>query len=130
MIYLDTHVVAWLYQGQLDLIPAEAHTALEIEDLLISPMVALELQLLNERGRFKPAVAEVLTALAFEIGLVECDLAFGLVAARARHERWTRDPFDRLIVAQAQVRSAPLLTCDRRIREHYPRAFWDALPER
>jgi PIN domain nuclease of toxin-antitoxin system len=130
MIYLDTHVVAWLYQGRIDLIPAEAHAAIEEDELLISPMVGLELQLLNERGRFKPPVGEVLLALSEEIGLTVCDLAFALVTTRARDERWTRDPFDRLIVAQAQVRSAALLTCDDRIRQHYPRAIWDTAPAR
>ena len=68
--------------------------------------------------------------LSDEIGLTVCDLAFALVAARARDERWTRDPFDRLIVAQAQVRGAPLLTRDDHIHRHYARAIWDAAPTR
>jgi PIN domain nuclease of toxin-antitoxin system len=37
---------------------------------------------------------------------------------------WTRDPFDRLIVAQAAVRDAPLLTKDRAIRRRYRAAVW------
>jgi PIN domain nuclease of toxin-antitoxin system len=128
MIYLDTHLVAWLYQGEVQRIPGEARAVLESEELLISPMVGLELQLLNERGRFKAPVTEVLQALSTEIGLTVCDLAFPLVAARAREASWTRDPFDRLIVAQAQVRGAPLLTRDRHIRAHYARAIWDTAP--
>jgi PIN domain nuclease of toxin-antitoxin system len=129
MIYLDTHLVAWLYQGEIDSVPGVARGLLESEDLLISPMVGLELQLLNERGRFKPRVADVLQALSAEIGLTVCDLSFSLVASRAREARWTRDPFDRLIVAQAQARGAPLLTRDRHIRKHYARAIWGAFPE-
>jgi PIN domain nuclease of toxin-antitoxin system len=39
--------------------------------------------------------------------------------------RWTRDPFDRIIVAHADVVSAPLLTKDQAIRRNYRRAFWD-----
>jgi PIN domain nuclease of toxin-antitoxin system len=128
MIYLDTHVVAWLYDGRLDLLPIGARDLIETQELLISPMVGLELQLLNERGRFKPRVGEVLSALSTELGLTVCDLAFPLVAARARDASWTRDPFDRVIVAQAQVRSAPLLTSDHHILEHYESAIWGPPP--
>ena len=39
-------------------------------------------------------------------------------------ESWTRDPFDRMIVAQAALREAPLLTKDRVLHEHYDRAVW------
>ena len=46
-IYLDTHVVAWLYaQGPLS-IPNSIATMIEAcDDLRISPMVRLELQYL------------------------------------------------------------------------------------
>lgn len=126
MIYLDTHVVLWMYEGRLDLFPTGARASLETEQLVMSPMVGLELQFLFERGRMKPTVAEVLSALSTETGLTVCDLAFPLVASRARDERWTRDPFDRLIVAQAAVRGAPLLTRDAGMQAHYARAVWPA----
>jgi PIN domain nuclease of toxin-antitoxin system len=125
VLYLDTHVVAWLYDGRFTGFPPAALAALEAEQLLISPMVGLELELLFERGRAAEPAGQVLSAVSTEIGLTVCDLAFTLVATRAREERWTRDPFDRLIVAQAKARGAPLLTRDERIRSHYPRAIWD-----
>ncbi len=34
------------------------------------------------------------------------------------------DPFDRLIVANAKARNAPLVTKDERIRRHYSSAVW------
>jgi PIN domain nuclease of toxin-antitoxin system len=126
VIYLDTHVVIWLYLGEPDIFPAATRVLLETEQLLVSPMVGLELQLLFERGRAQEPAGQVLSAVATETGVTVCDLAFPLVAARARDERWTRDPFDRLIVAQAEVRGAPLLTRDELIRSHYARAVWPA----
>ena len=125
MIYLDTHVLALLYAGRQDDLPAPARTAVEGHDLLISPMVGLELQLLFERGRTLVAPGIVLEALSAEIGLAICDLEFSLVAARARELSWTRDPFDRVIVAHAMVRGAPLVTRDRLIRERYEQAIWE-----
>jgi PIN domain nuclease of toxin-antitoxin system len=35
-----------------------------------------------------------------------------------------RDPADRMIVALARARQAPLFTCDRTIAAFYPRACW------
>jgi len=38
---------------------------------------------------------------------------------------WSRDPFDRIIVAQAIANhDAVLLTADAHIRSHYRRAVW------
>ena len=37
---------------------------------------------------------------------------------------WTRDPFDRLLVATALLHQAPLVTCDTRIQENFPGAVW------
>ena len=53
-----------------------------------------------------------------------CDLSFRSVVEAAVSENWTRDPFDRLIVANAKARRAPLLSKDERIRLHYARAIW------
>lgn len=38
---------------------------------------------------------------------------------------WTRDPFDRMIAAQAIVADAPLVTADRTILANLPLAVWD-----
>jgi len=38
---------------------------------------------------------------------------------------WTRDPFDRMIAAQAIVADAPLVTADRTILGNLPLATWD-----
>lgn len=124
LTYLDTHVVAWLYAGKLELIPLPAKTLLADSDLVISPMVVLELQYLFEIGRTVTPARDVVAALQTEIGLKVCDLPFATVADRALDQTWTRDPFDRLIVGQAALREAPLLSKDGAIHEHYPRAVW------
>jgi PIN domain nuclease of toxin-antitoxin system len=124
MIYLDTHVVAWLYAGDVDLLPFPVRDLLEREDLTISPMVEFELQYLYESGRTTEAGRVVVDALEEEIGLARCGLPFARVAVAALREDWTRDPFDRMIVAQASARRLPLLTKDQTIRDHYDQAIW------
>ena len=128
MIYLDTHVVVWLYAGRTDLFPPPATSLIDANDLLISPVVGLELQYLYESGKTAEPAGPVIQALAREIGLQRCDLSFADIVDVALQETWTRDPFDRVVVAQARLRGAPLLTKDRDIQGHYDGAVWDLEP--
>lgn len=124
LIYLDTHVAAWLFAGKADLLPPQARARIEEGDVLVSPAAVLELQYLYEIERVAEPAQVVLDALGPEIGLKVCDLPFPAVAKAALSLVWTRDPFDRLIVAQATVQGAALLTKDREIHDHYPHAVW------
>ena len=123
--YLDTNVVVWLAQGDLRRISPNAHSVLEQADLLISPMVLVELEYLCEVNRIRLSSRTVLLKVEHEIGVRVCDLAFPRVADAAIDEKWTRDPFDRTIVSQAKANGlAPLISADEEIRENYPRTVW------
>ncbi len=124
MTFLDTHVVAWLYAGEIERFTGEGRRRIEEDDLLVSPMVILELQYLRETGRLTVDAAAMVDSLAESIGLRVDDEAFLMVVREGLGQSWTRDPFDRLVVAQAALRAARLLTKDRTIRRHYPRAVW------
>lgn len=124
LIYLDTHVAAWMYAGRTDLFPAGVQSLLEQHDLLVSPAVELELQYLFEVQRTAEPAAAVIAALEREVGLAVCDLPFRQVVKVAMAQSWTRDPFDRLIVSQAALRGLSLVTKDRLIRESFDQAVW------
>jgi PIN domain nuclease of toxin-antitoxin system len=124
LIYLDTHVAAWLFAGRVDLFPAAVRTLLDENDLLISPIVVLELQYLYEIRRTNEPAQVVVESLGDAIGLKICDQPFPPVIGAALDQKWTRDPFDRILVAHAALRETPLVTHDQNIRDHYPRAVW------
>lgn len=44
LIYLDTHVAAWLYAGRVDLFTARGTRLVDEEELRVSPAVVLELE--------------------------------------------------------------------------------------
>ena len=90
----------------------------------MSPIVELELQLLHEIGRILKGLDAILHALAREIGLRVTTTEYRSVVTAARAMEWTRDPFDRLIVADATLAAAKLVTKDRLIRKHCPAAVW------
>jgi PIN domain nuclease of toxin-antitoxin system len=123
--YLDTNVVVWLAQGNLAPITPTATRILEQGDLLISPMVLVELEYLYEIERIKLSARDLLLKLEHELGLRVCDLPFPRVAAVVVDEKWTRDPFDRIIVAQAKANGlASLISADEEIARNYPRTVW------
>ena len=124
IIHLDTHLVVWLYAGNLELIPSRITTTLEDNSLRVSPIVALEIQYLYETARITVKAEEVLEDLEMRIGLQFDRLSYSRVVRQSLAENWTRDPFDRLTVAQARIRQVPLVTKDRTIRKHYKKAQW------
>ena len=86
-----------------------------------SAAAVYELQLANEKGVIAPTAEKMVDALAAEIGLAICNLPFWAVVQASFRESWTRDPMDRLIVANANAAGAPLVTADRNILQHYSR---------
>jgi PIN domain nuclease of toxin-antitoxin system len=100
-----------------------ARAAVERSDVLASPMAVLELQTLYEINRVSERPEDIVAELSITLGLQVCNHPWSLVARAATEIQWTRDPFDRLIVAHAQARKAPLLTTDRHILRHYERAI-------
>lgn len=125
LIYLDTHVVVWLYaQGAPALSPRATHELEAAVELRCSPMVRVEVQYLFEVGRITEPALVVMDELTATLGLRICDTPFFAVVREAEQQNWTRDPFDRLIVAQAELNGAPLVTKDETIHAAYPRAVW------
>jgi PIN domain nuclease of toxin-antitoxin system len=125
VILLDTHVVAWLYAGETERFPERVRGRLETGDLVVSPLVGLELTYLREIGRITESADAVLAALGRTIGLRVADCSLSELVARAGALDWTRDPFDRLLAAHAIVEQAPLLTADRTLLSHLPLAVWE-----
>jgi PIN domain nuclease of toxin-antitoxin system len=124
VIYLDTHVLVYLFAGEVNRLGAAARKAIDRHEVLASAAAVLELELLHEIGRLKPTASKLISAVAADIGLRVCDLPFRTIVDHALSESWTRDPFDRLIVANAKAAGAGLVTKDQRIRDNYSRALW------
>ncbi len=111
MILLDTNAVIWLLTSH----PRAAPLLVGRQPLALSPISMLEMQFLEEVGRISLAPGTTVAALADDPRWRPDN-----PSARARCEAalpigWTRDPFDRLLVAHAQYRGWPLATGDRRL---------------
>lgn len=123
-VYLDTHVALWLYAGETERLGKLAAELINREPVGVSPVVVLELQYLKEIGRITAAPRAIIVDLKRNLGIAVEDRSMELVMEHAHKLTWARDVFDRLIVAQASLDNADLVTSDRLIRKHYPKAVW------
>jgi PIN domain nuclease of toxin-antitoxin system len=124
MTYLDTHVVVWLFAMDIERISQRARQVIEDDDLVISPMVVLELEYLYEVGRLTVKANTILAQLKKDIGLDVSQVNFSTIIQQALDVDWTRDAFDRIIVAEAAANAAPLISKDRSILKNYANAVW------
>ncbi|MBU2841843.1 PIN domain-containing protein [Acidithiobacillus thiooxidans] len=92
IVYLDTHVLVWLYAGMLDKFTAEGQQMMETHELRVSPMALLEIEYLNEKGVVTVTPDTLFAELAQTIGLAVCTIPFAMVSRAAFSLAWTRDP--------------------------------------
>ena len=79
MIYLDTHVVVWLYARKIDKLSEDAKILIDKNELFFSPIVRLELQYLYEIQRITVEANEILSNLSDLIGLQICNKNFNTI---------------------------------------------------
>jgi PIN domain nuclease of toxin-antitoxin system len=104
VILLDTNALIWVVRHH----PRVRRLIGEALPLHISPLSLLELQLLAESGRVRLDIQRVIHDDRWRL-----DEASPLDwFIKAAEESWTRDPFDRLIVAHARLRGWRLATAD------------------
>ena len=123
-VFLDTHAAVFLWEGRIEVFGRGAKELLETASLRISPIVRLELQYLHEIQRIVVEPDRILGGLEADCGVLLSDDTLTAVVSRAMGLTWTRDPFDRLIVATAMLHDAPLVTRDRIISENFAKVVW------
>lgn len=123
-LFLDTHAVIWLAEGQSNKFSHKGHDLLSKRRLLISPMVRLELNYLKQKLRFNEEPDVTLAMLRDQINLQVDELPLNTIIGTSLNMNWTRDVFDLLITAQAKYYNCPLLTKDRKITAYYQKAKW------
>jgi PIN domain nuclease of toxin-antitoxin system len=123
--YLDTQSAIWLCEARVAHFSPQAKKHIARSALLISPMVLLEFQYLFEIGKTLVNARDLERKLQTDLGVTVCRLDFATVATVALDENWTRDPFDRMIAANAKANNfSYLITSDAKIRRHYAKAIW------
>jgi PIN domain nuclease of toxin-antitoxin system len=114
VILLDTHALIWLDAGST----RARKLARSSAPLAISPASLLELQFLVEQGRIRFRRSARIDDLADDERWTLDEPPAAAWFEAARSFSWTRDPFDRIVVAHAAVRGWKLATADTNILKH------------
>jgi PIN domain nuclease of toxin-antitoxin system len=114
MILLDTHAAIWVHDRH-----ARAANLMRLGvQLYVSPVTLLELQVLTESGRMRLRRSSTPRQLMSDERWAEDDPPSADLFDAALDVGWTRDVFDRLLVAHARLRRWRLATADASILEH------------
>lgn len=127
IVLLDTHAFIWWNQGGSSLSP-RAREVIEDPDstVLFSAVSAYEIALKFARGSLElPTdaalyVPERLSRHGFDILPMTLDHALRAGALPMIH----KDPFDRVLIAQAQVEAIPIITADPAIGLYDVEVIW------
>ena len=126
-VILDTHTLIWIADDDSRL-ASDARALVEdpSTDLLISAATIWEIAIkcgsgkLSLAGRFRPWIESIIAALEAEVLPITVEYADAQSTLPPHH----RDPFDRLIVAQALVEGSPIVGIDRRLDDYGVRRIW------
>ena len=128
----DTHALIYYVCGQKKKLGRRARAVFQrvergLDTLLIPFTVLEEVMLLSEAGKirlplpFRDLVVSFMQADNFDLGVNDAQLLLEAAALTG-----IKDPYDRMIVAQARVSGLPLLTGDEEIGESdLVRTVWD-----
>lgn len=126
-ILLDTHALLWAAAGDSRLSDA-AGTIIEDggQELLFSAVSALEIAAKRAEGRLElpddPATWVRTRVAAF--GLIELPVTVEHALEAGALPVHHRDPWDRLLVAQARVEGVPILTADPMFTRYEVTTLW------
>lgn len=122
MLLLDSHVLLW-YLDTVPELSAQIRTRIDTEpQVLVSVASVWELRIKQALGKLTmPDDMEAqLTAARFDVLPITLAHALAAGALPPHH----RDPFDRMLVAQARLEGLTLVTHDARLRPYDVPVLW------
>jgi PIN domain nuclease of toxin-antitoxin system len=121
---LDTHLVLWWMEGDVSKISERALAALGSEGMepVVSAVTVWEVAIKRSLGKVKARAGMLNEIERAGVELLPVTARHAdLVASLPLHHR---DPFDRLLVAQATAENIPLVTSDKSLRRYDIEVIW------
>ena len=125
-VLLDTHVLVWWFEGSSKL-SSQASEILgnKRNFLLLSAAAAWELAIKASLGKINGL--EIVTELGAQIeqgGFTELPVNIAQAVRAGLLPKHHKDPFDRLLVAQAQDLNVPILSADTMLDRYDVKRLW------
>ena len=123
-LLVDTNVAIWLLLGDRKRVSTDAVHALEDTDNDVALSAASVWEIAIKRSLGKVALPGGWAAALTHLGFDPLPITAMHAAAVERLPWHHRDPFDRLLVAQASVERCTLVTADRRLASYPVKTLW------
>jgi PIN domain nuclease of toxin-antitoxin system len=125
-VLLDTHALVWWLEAKENL-SRKAKEIIEESDtvVFISAASGWELAIKTQIGKFKSA--QLVKGLEKEIekeGFIELPVSLKHALLAGSLDSAHKDPFDRLLIAQAQVEEVPIVSNDKVFDKFSVRRLW------
>lgn len=124
-LLLDTHAYLWWVRNDPSL-SEHARSLIGSQDVLVSAVTALELAIKTRVGKLPGGeeIAADMPAAIIEEGFEKLDVTVEHARLAGLMPGQHRDPFDRLLAAQARIENVPLLTVDGAFRQFGVEILW------
>lgn len=120
-LLLDTHAFVWWDNGKL---PKRVVSRIQkAGEVYVSAATAWEIAIKSALGKI--SVTGTMAEALADYGFKELPISIAHAEEVARLPRAHRDPFDRMLVAQATVEDLVIVSRDDALREYMVRVVWD-----
>lgn len=125
-VLLDTHALVWWVEGR-EKLSAKAREAIEDADMivLVSAASAWELAIKSRLGKFKSReLVHGLEEQILEEGFVALPISIEHALRAGALDSPHKDPFDRMLIAQAQIENVSVISKDMAFDNFAVRRLW------
>ena len=122
-VLLDTHALIWALEGGGSLSAAARAVVVDTDnDVLVSAASAWEISIKRALGKLD--VPDNLTSAIESAGFLRRPIGFAECARLLTLPQHHRDPFDRILIAQALEDGIPIVTCDEQFSRYPIQVIW------
>ncbi|HLI32962.1 MAG TPA: type II toxin-antitoxin system VapC family toxin [Solirubrobacteraceae bacterium] len=125
-LLLDTNVVLWLLLGQRSKVPGATAAELEAPGNAVSVSAASVWEIAIKRSLGKLELPSHWCAALLRLDLDHLPITALHAAEVERLPLHHRDPFDRLLIAQAKTERMALVSADARLKHYGVEVLWQA----
>lgn len=120
---LDTHVLLWFLAGESKRVSAQLRSEIEAGPAIVSVASLWEIAIKRDLGKLTAPddLPERIGSSGFDLLAVEAEHAWAVQGLPHHH----RDPFDRLLIAQANVERLPIATAAPVFSRYDVEVRWD-----
>lgn len=116
-ILLDTHIFLWYVKSDKKLNSLTKKVIQNAVDVYVSSASIWEATIKSKIGKLDVNIDELVEAIT-ESGFLELSITAEHAAATARLPDYHRDPFDRILIAQAITEPLTFLTADDQLKSY------------